>query len=72
MSISIRLNEQENELIKNFAKVNNMSVSEFIRKTVMERIEDEIDLEDYKKAMSEYKKNPKTYSMKEMAEALGL
>ncbi|PWM79442.1 MAG: CopG family transcriptional regulator [Phascolarctobacterium sp.] len=72
MSISIRLNEQENELIKNFAKVNNMSVSEFIRKTVMERIEDEIDLEDYKKAMSEYKKNPKTYSMKEMAEELGL
>ena len=54
MSISIRLNEQENEMIKTFAKINNMSVSEFIRKAVMERIEDEIDLQDYQKAMADF------------------
>lgn len=72
MSISIRLNDQESELIKNIAKINNLSVSEFIRKTVMERIEDEIDLQDYKKAMAEYQKNPVTYSMDEVAKELGL
>lgn len=72
MSISIRLNEQENELIKNIAKINNLSVSEFIRKAVMERIEDEIDLQDYKKAMDNFKKNPVTYSMDDVAKELGL
>ena len=72
MSISIRLNEQENEMIRTFAKINNMSVSEFIRKAVMERIEDEIDLQDYQKAMADFKKNPVTYSMEEVAKELGL
>lgn len=72
MSISIRLNEQENEMIKTFAKINNMSVSEFIRKAVMERIEDEIDLQDYQKAMADFKNNPVTYSMEEVAKELGL
>ena len=72
MSISIRLNEQENEMIKTFAKINNMSVSEFIRKAVMERIEDEIDFKDYQKAMADFKKNPVTYSMEEVAKELGL
>lgn len=72
MSIFIRLNEQENEMIKTFAKINNMSVSEFIRKAVMERIEDEIDLQDYQKAMADFKKNPVTYSMEEVAKELGL
>ncbi len=72
MSISIRLNEQENEMIKTFAKINNMSVSEFIRKAVMERIEDEIDLQDYQKAMADFKKNPVTYSMEEVAKELEL
>ncbi len=72
MSISIRLNEQENEMIKTFAKINNMSVSEFIRKAVMERIEYEIDLQDYQKAMADFKKNPVTYSMEEVAKELGL
>ena len=72
MSISIRLNEQENEMIKTVAKINNMSVSEFIRKAVVERIEDEIDLQDYQKAMADFKKNPVTYSMEEVAKELGL
>ena len=70
MSISIRLNPQENELIKNFAQLNGLSVSEFIRNTIMERIEDEIDLQDYKKAMEEFKKNPKTYTHAEMVKML--
>ena len=38
----------------------------------MERIEDEYDLECYKKAMEEYRKNPKTYTMDEVKEELGL
>ena len=35
-------------------------------------IEDEIDLQDYQKAMADFKKNPVTYSMEEVAKELGL
>ena len=38
----------------------------------MEKIEDEYDLECYKKAINEYKKNPKTYTLDEVKEELGL
>lgn len=38
----------------------------------MERIEDEYDLECYKKAIKDYEKNSKTYTMDEMKAELGL
>lgn len=71
MSITMRVNEEEKELIKTFANFYNMSVSDFIRNAVMERIEDEYDLMAYNKAMEEYKKNPKTYTMQEVIDSFG-
>ena len=50
MTISLRLSEQDAKLIKDYAKLNNISVSDLFRQTVIERIEDEIDLEAYNKA----------------------
>ena len=52
--------------------MNNISLSDLIRNAVLEKIEDEYDLESYNKAMEEYKKNPKKYTMKEVKEELGL
>ncbi len=72
MTISVRLDDRETELIKAYAKMNNISLSDLIRSAVMEKIENEYDLECYKKAMEEYKKNPKTYTMEEVKEELGL
>lgn len=72
MTISVRLGEHDTELIKTYAKINNISLSELIRNAVMEKIEDEYDLEAYNKAIEKYKKNPKTYSMKEIKEELGI
>lgn len=72
MTISVRLNEQDTELIKTYAEINNISLSDLIRIAVLEKIENEYDLESYKKAMEEYKKNPKTYTMKEIKKELGL
>ena len=37
---------------------------------MIEKIEDEYDLECYKKAMEEYKKNPKTYTHEEVKEMM--
>ena len=72
MTISVRLSDKDTELIKAYADMNNISLSDLIRNAVMEKIEDEDDLECYKKAINEYKKNPKTYTLDEVKEELGL
>jgi uncharacterized protein (DUF1778 family) len=72
MTISLRLSEEDTKLIKDYAKVNNMSVSDLIRQAVIEKIEDEIDLAAYNKAIEAYRKNPKTYTLEEVEKELGL
>ena len=72
MTISVRLNENDTELIKAYAKINNISLSDLIRNAVLEKIEDEYDLECYNKAIEEYRKSPKTYTMEEVKKELGL
>lgn len=72
MTISLRLNDEDTQLIKKYAEINNISISELFRQTVLERIEDEYDLECYNKAMEEYKKNPVTYSLDEVKKELEL
>ena len=72
MTISVRLSDKDTELIKAYADMNNISLSDLIRNAVLEKIEDEYDLECYKKAMGEYKKNPKTYTIDEARKELGL
>ena len=49
-----------------------LTVSEFIRQSVMEQIEDEYDLKAYEKAMEEYRKNPVTYTHEEVCRMLEL
>lgn len=72
MTFSLRISEDESVLIKKYAEMNNMSVSEFFRQAAIERIEDEYDLQVYNQAIAEYRKNPVTYSHKEVREMLGL
>ena len=72
MTISVRLSDKDTELIKAYADMNNISLSDLIRNAVLEKIEDEYDLECYKKAIEEDKKNPKTYTMEEVKEELGM
>ena len=47
---------------KKYAELNGMSVSDLVRQSVLDRIEDEYDLKAYHEAMEEYRKNPVTYS----------
>lgn len=70
MAISIRLNPQDEQLFKSYAKTNNMSVSELIRNAVFEKIEDEYDLAIYRKALEEYNQNPISYSHSEVCRML--
>lgn len=43
-TITIRINEEEKKYIEAFAKMNNKSISELIRESVLESIEDKYDL----------------------------
>ena len=72
MTISLRLNTADSELVKAYAEMYGISVSEVLRRSVMERIEDEFDLKAYEEAMAEYKKNPVTFTLDEVIEELDL
>lgn len=72
MTISVRLNDKDTKLIKAYADMNNISISDLIRNAVIEKIEDEYDLKCYYEAMEEFKKNPKTYTMEEVKKELEL
>ena len=72
MALSIRLNKEDSDLIREYAKVKNMSISELVRSAVIEKIEDEIDLAAYNRAVSAYHANPVTYTLDEVEKELGL
>ena len=72
MTVSVRLNKDDEKLIKAYADINNISLSDLIRNAVIEKIEDEYDLKCYYEALEEYKKNPKTYSHEEVKKMLEL
>lgn len=72
MTISLRLSDADTILFKKYAEMNGLTMSELVRQSVMERIEDEYDLKAYDKAMAEYRANPVTYSLDEVERILGL
>jgi RHH-type transcriptional regulator, rel operon repressor / antitoxin RelB len=72
MSISIRMNEKELELIKKYAELNGTSVSEVMRKAILEKIEDEFDIFLYEKAFKSYEQNSRTYTLEEAKSLLGI
>jgi hypothetical protein len=68
-TISIRLSEKEDLLVRNYAKMHCLSVSDLIRASVIEKIEDEIDLKHFDEALASMKK---TYSLHDVKKELGL
>ena len=64
MTISLRLSNEDFLLIKKYAELKKMSVSELVRQSVMERID--------QKAMENFRKDPTTYSLDEVERELGL
>ncbi|WP_339062721.1 type II toxin-antitoxin system RelB family antitoxin [Fusobacterium polymorphum] len=64
-TITIRLDEIEKEVIKNYVNNKSLTISEFIKKIILDYIEDEYDLKIYKEYLKE-KDTLKTYSHKEV------
>lgn len=72
MAISVRLDNEEADLIRAYAKLKGISVSELVRKSVIEAIEDELDLKAYDQAMREYREHPVSFSLDEVEREMGL
>ena len=72
MTISLRLSDADSALIKKYAEINGISISDLVRQSVMEHIENEFDLSAYAKAMTEYCADPTTYTLDEVEKELGL
>ncbi|MDR0916269.1 MAG: DUF6290 family protein [Oscillospiraceae bacterium] len=70
--IQARIPDEEAKFIANYAKVNNITISALIRQTIMEKIEDELDLQAYEDAMAEYRANPVSYTLDEVMKELDL
>ena len=54
--VSIRFNDDEEEILKNYVKSKGVSLSQYIKNTIFEKIEEEYDLksvQEYLRAKSE-------------------
>lgn len=72
-TISLRLDDEDDRLIRNFAKINNLNLSEFIRNTLIDSIEDSLKL-DEKRIMEARRKieTEKTISSEDVWRELGV
>lgn len=71
-TISVRINDQDVRLIKEYAKAKNSTISTLVRDAVLDRIEDEIDLQLYHDSMATHRKKSEAISFDDMIKELVL
>lgn len=69
--ISIRLNDLEANLFREYASFHGESLSSLFKTCLLEKMEDELDLKLLKEAIEYNKENPETYTHDEVKKALG-
>ena len=72
MPFSVRLNHIDGELIKSYAKLKGRPVGQLMKEALIEKIEDEYDLESFYEAKKEFSKDPAVYTLDEVKKELGL
>lgn len=70
--VSVRLNKEERKMLNEYAKFHNKSLSTLMKESLMERIEDELDLKLIIEARAYNENNPEKYSHEEVKKKLGL
>lgn len=66
-TLTLRLAESEKRLLSDYAKTFGMSLSEFVRTSALEKIEDELDLRVWDEAKREFESDPTTLTAAEVA-----
>ena len=64
--ISIRMNDTAEKELKEIARFEGVSVSEYVRQIINEKLEELYDIKIGYQALESFKKNPVTYSMEEV------
>lgn len=70
-TISLRLNDRDDSLIRKYAELNGVDLSSFVREAVMEKIEDEYDLALFDQVWEEEKEGERI-SHEEVKRELGI
>ena len=71
-SCTIRMSDKDKALMESYAEFYGVTLSEFIRQSVMERLEDEFDIRCADEAYSDYLKDPETVPFKDVKKKYGL
>lgn len=69
---SVRMSEEEEKIIRAYCELHGLSISTALKEALLEKIEDEYDYKCAEKALEEFKKDPKTYSLEEVEKMLKL
>ncbi len=73
MAISVRLSKDEENLIKRYAEFHGLTVSELIRNSIYDKIEEQYELKLFEEAYDEYEKdNKKSRPIEELWKELEL
>ncbi len=72
-TISLRMKKEEAKLLRDYVDVNNLNMSKFIRELVLDKIEEDLSLDEERilKAL-EKSKNEKKYDHTEVWKMLGI
>ena len=68
-TISLRVDDRDSKLIRDYAKLKNTSVSDLMRNAIIEKIEDELDVENFDRVLANMEK---IHSLDDVKKELGL
>lgn len=71
-TINVRVNKVDKKLLESYAKTNNKTISDVIRESIDDIIENEIHLKLYQEGMKEFQKDNTTYTHDEVLKELGI
>lgn len=72
-TISLRLNDEDTKLLRDYVSVNNLNMSKFIRELVLDKIEEDLSLDEKRILRAHEKaKAEKKYDHTEVWEMLGI
>lgn len=72
VEVTLTFHEKAIELMNDFAAKKGITLKEYCKQAVLDRLEDDEDIRDADAAYAEYLKNPVTYSLEEIKAELGL
>ena len=73
ITISLRVNDDESKLIHDYVSINQLNMSQFIRDAVLDKIENDLDLDEDRILYAfEKAKQEKTYDHTEVWKMLGV